>query len=30
VTCDGRFVGTVSSFVMDGETAVTYWIDRSA
>jgi RimJ/RimL family protein N-acetyltransferase len=30
VTCDGRFVGTVSSFVMDGETEVTYWIDRSA
>ena len=30
VTCDGRLVGTISSFVIDGETEVTYWIDRSA
>jgi len=30
VTCDGQFVGTVSSFVNEGETEVTYWIDRPA
>jgi RimJ/RimL family protein N-acetyltransferase len=30
VTCDGRLVGTISSFVIDGETEVTYWIDRAA
>ncbi|MCC8249117.1 GNAT family N-acetyltransferase [Saccharothrix sp. NEAU-S10] len=30
VTLDGRFVGTISSFVMEGDTEVTYWIDRSA
>jgi RimJ/RimL family protein N-acetyltransferase len=30
VTYDGRLVGTISSFVMDGETEVTYWIDRAA
>lgn len=29
VTVDGRFAGTVSSFVLDGETEVTYWIDRA-
>jgi RimJ/RimL family protein N-acetyltransferase len=29
VTCDGRFVGSISSFVMDGDTEITYWIDRS-
>jgi RimJ/RimL family protein N-acetyltransferase len=29
ITCDGQFVGTVSSFVLDGETDVTYWIDRA-
>jgi len=28
ITCDGVFVGTVASFVMDGDTEVTYWIDR--
>ena len=29
VTGDGRLVGTVASFVLDGVTEVTYWIDRS-
>ena len=29
VTVDGRLVGSVGSFVVDGETDVTYWIDRS-
>jgi RimJ/RimL family protein N-acetyltransferase len=27
---DGVLVGTVASFVMDGDTEVTYWIDRPA
>ena len=30
VTLDGRFVGTVGSFVVEGDTEVTYWIERSA
>lgn len=30
ITCDGQFVGTVASFDFDGETDVTYWIDRAA
>lgn len=30
VTHDGHFVGTISSFVMDGDTELTYWIDRAA
>lgn len=30
VTCDGQFVGTIASFVLDGHTEITYWIDRSA
>ena len=30
VTRDGRLVGTVGSFVMEGDTEVTYWIDRAA
>lgn len=30
ITCDGRLVGSVASFVFDGETDVTYWIDRAA
>ncbi len=30
ITCDGHLVGTVASFVMDGQREVTYWIDRSA
>jgi len=25
----GRLVGSISSFVMDGDTEITYWIDRS-
>jgi RimJ/RimL family protein N-acetyltransferase len=29
VTCDGQLVGSVATFVFDGETDVTYWIDRS-
>jgi RimJ/RimL family protein N-acetyltransferase len=29
VTVDGRLVGSVGSFVADGDTEVTYWIDRS-
>lgn len=30
VTCDGRLVGSIASFVADGEAEVTYWIDRAA
>ena len=30
VTCDGQFAGTVSAFVVEGQTEVTYWIDRAA
>ena len=30
VACDGKLVGSVASFVFDGETDVTYWIDRAA
>ncbi|XVS66468.1 GNAT family N-acetyltransferase [Actinosynnema sp. CA-299493] len=30
VTLDGRFVGTISSFVVEGDTEITYWLDRSA
>jgi RimJ/RimL family protein N-acetyltransferase len=29
VTVDGRLVGSIASFVVDGHTEVTYWIDRS-
>ncbi len=29
VTADGRLVGSVASFVIEGNTEVTYWIDRS-
>src|SRR4051794_4970442 len=29
ITCDGQFVGTTAAFVMEGETEVTYWIDRA-
>ncbi len=29
ITLDGRLVGSIASFVMDGDTEVTYWIDRS-
>jgi RimJ/RimL family protein N-acetyltransferase len=30
VTRGGRLVGSIASFVMDGDTEITYWIDRSA
>ncbi|WP_158850205.1 GNAT family N-acetyltransferase [Saccharothrix deserti] len=30
VTRDGRLVGSIGSFVVEGDTEVTYWIDRSA
>lgn len=30
VTRDGQLVGSIASFVMDGDTEITYWIDRSA
>jgi hypothetical protein len=30
VTCDGRLVGTIASFVMEGQTEITYWIERAA
>ena len=30
VTCDGGLAGSISSFVIDGRTEVTYWIDRAA
>jgi RimJ/RimL family protein N-acetyltransferase len=30
VTRDGTLVGSVASFVVDGQTEVTYWIERSA
>ena len=30
VTHRGRLVGSISSFVLEGDTEVTYWIDRSA
>jgi RimJ/RimL family protein N-acetyltransferase len=30
VTCDGRLVGSIGSFVLEGDTEITYWIDRSA
>lgn len=29
ITVDGRLVGSIASFVVDGDTEVTYWIDRS-
>jgi RimJ/RimL family protein N-acetyltransferase len=29
VTRDGRLVGSIASFVIDGDTEITYWIDRS-
>lgn len=28
VTADGAMAGTVAAFVVDGDTEVTYWIDR--
>jgi len=30
VTCDGQLVGSISSFIVEGQTEVTYWIDRAA
>jgi RimJ/RimL family protein N-acetyltransferase len=30
VTRDGRLVGSIGSFVVEGDTEVTYWIDRAA
>jgi RimJ/RimL family protein N-acetyltransferase len=30
VICDGRLVGSISSFVLEGQTEVTYWIERAA
>jgi RimJ/RimL family protein N-acetyltransferase len=30
VTCDGRLAGSIAAFVIEGETEVTYWIDRAA
>jgi RimJ/RimL family protein N-acetyltransferase len=29
ITHDSRFVGTIASYVSEGSTEVTYWIDRS-
>ncbi|MEV0460103.1 GNAT family N-acetyltransferase [Catellatospora methionotrophica] len=29
ITADGLLVGSIASFVVDGDTEVTYWIDRS-
>ena len=29
ITRDNRLVGTISAFVLDGQTEVTYWIDRA-
>lgn len=29
ITRDGQFVGSIASFVIEGETELTYWIDRS-
>jgi RimJ/RimL family protein N-acetyltransferase len=30
VICDGHLVGSIAAFVVEGETEVTYWIDRAA
>jgi len=30
ITADGRLVGTIASFVVDGDTELTYWLDRAA
>jgi RimJ/RimL family protein N-acetyltransferase len=29
VTLDGKLVGSIGSFVMEGETDITYWVDRA-
>jgi RimJ/RimL family protein N-acetyltransferase len=28
ITCDGALVGSIASFVIEGQTEVAYWIDR--
>ena len=30
ITCDGVLVGSIGSFVVDGQTEVTYWIERAS
>ena len=30
VTCDGRLAGSIAAFPAEGQTEVTYWIDRAA
>ena len=30
VTCDGQLVGSIASFIVEGQTEVTYWIERAA
>ncbi|WP_394619356.1 GNAT family N-acetyltransferase [Lentzea sp. JNUCC 0626] len=29
IVADGRVVGSIAAFVMEGDTEVTYWVDRS-
>lgn len=29
IVADGRVVGTIASFVVEGDTEVTYWVDRA-
>jgi RimJ/RimL family protein N-acetyltransferase len=29
ITLDGRVVGTIAAFVIEGDTEVTYWVDRN-
>ena len=28
ISCDGKLAGTIASFVMAGDTEITYWLDR--
>jgi RimJ/RimL family protein N-acetyltransferase len=28
IVCDGALAGSIASFVMEGETEITYWLDR--
>jgi RimJ/RimL family protein N-acetyltransferase len=30
ITCDGQLVGSIASFIVEGQTEVTYWIERAA
>jgi RimJ/RimL family protein N-acetyltransferase len=30
ITEDGRLVGSIATFVIDGDTEITYWVDRAA